>query len=61
MTVVAEGVETVEQLRLLQKLGCEHAQGYYMSHPVDFETFGMLLRSWIPRKFLPPSVQAVAN
>jgi EAL domain-containing protein (putative c-di-GMP-specific phosphodiesterase class I) len=33
MDVVAEGVETKEQLGLLRKLGCEHGQGYYFSRP----------------------------
>jgi diguanylate cyclase (GGDEF)-like protein/PAS domain S-box-containing protein len=34
MDVVAEGVETNEQLVLLQKLGCENGQGYFFSKPV---------------------------
>jgi EAL domain-containing protein (putative c-di-GMP-specific phosphodiesterase class I) len=34
MRVVAEGVETVEQLALLRKLGCEVAQGYLFSRPI---------------------------
>ncbi|HEX5709409.1 MAG TPA: EAL domain-containing protein, partial [Pyrinomonadaceae bacterium] len=33
MDVVAEGVETKEQLALLRKLGCESGQGYYFSRP----------------------------
>ncbi|MFL6207981.1 MAG: putative bifunctional diguanylate cyclase/phosphodiesterase [Pyrinomonadaceae bacterium] len=35
MDVVAEGVETKEQLSMLHTLGCEHGQGYYFSKPVD--------------------------
>ena len=38
--VVAEGVETEGQLRLLKDLGCTVVQGYYFSrplHPTDFE------------------------
>ena len=38
--VVAEGVETEEQMNLLKKLGCSVAQGYFFSHPLpapDFE------------------------
>ncbi|HEV2861764.1 MAG TPA: EAL domain-containing protein [Pyrinomonadaceae bacterium] len=33
MDVVAEGVETKEQLALLRRLGCENGQGYYFSRP----------------------------
>ena len=38
--VVAEGVETEEQMKLLKRLGCKLVQGYYFSrplHPADFE------------------------
>ncbi len=34
MEVTAEGVETEQQLRLLDALGCKHGQGYYFSCPV---------------------------
>jgi EAL domain-containing protein (putative c-di-GMP-specific phosphodiesterase class I) len=50
MDVVAEGVETNEQLVILQKLGCENGQGYFFSKPVNAdgaekiiaETYGAL-------------------
>ena len=35
MDLVAEGVETAGQLAGLRALGCEYAQGYYFSAPVD--------------------------
>ncbi len=35
LNVVAEGVETVEQLQALEKMGCHEAQGYYFSRPVS--------------------------
>jgi diguanylate cyclase (GGDEF)-like protein/PAS domain S-box-containing protein len=35
LDVVAEGVETAEQVRELKKLDCKYAQGYYFSHPVS--------------------------
>ena len=35
MDVVAEGVETLEQLEWLRAIGCEYAQGFYFSRPVD--------------------------
>lgn len=34
LDVVAEGVETGEQLKLLNGLGCDVAQGYYFSRPI---------------------------
>jgi diguanylate cyclase (GGDEF)-like protein len=34
LEVVAEGVETPEQMQYLASLGCDMVQGYYLSHPV---------------------------
>jgi EAL domain-containing protein (putative c-di-GMP-specific phosphodiesterase class I) len=34
-TVVAEGVETEEERRLMSTLGCDRAQGYLLGRPVD--------------------------
>jgi EAL domain-containing protein (putative c-di-GMP-specific phosphodiesterase class I) len=35
LTATAEGVETRDQLRLLHELGCDVAQGYLISHPLE--------------------------
>lgn len=35
LSVVAEGVETREQLDLLEELGCDIAQGFYFSKPIS--------------------------
>lgn len=34
LTVVAEGVEFEDQLRMLEELGCDHVQGFFLSRPV---------------------------
>ncbi len=47
MKVVAEGVETLEQLKLLQSYGCDEVQGYLFSKPVELEKFEKLLTSMI--------------
>ena len=44
LQVVAEGVETEEQLRCVRTLGCDHWQGYYCCEPQPAELFGAMLR-----------------
>jgi diguanylate cyclase (GGDEF)-like protein/PAS domain S-box-containing protein len=46
LRVVAEGVETTEQLAFLRKLGCDRAQGYYFSRPLPAEEIEPFLRNW---------------
>jgi EAL domain-containing protein (putative c-di-GMP-specific phosphodiesterase class I) len=41
--VIAEGVETLEDLMFLKAQDCEEAQGYYFSWPVPAEEFARLL------------------
>jgi EAL domain-containing protein (putative c-di-GMP-specific phosphodiesterase class I) len=43
LRVVAEGVETLEQLEFLRAHHCDEAQGYYFSKPVVPEQFACLL------------------
>jgi EAL domain-containing protein (putative c-di-GMP-specific phosphodiesterase class I) len=38
-TVVVEGVETHDVVEALRRLGCTHAQGYYLGAPQDPEQF----------------------
>jgi diguanylate cyclase (GGDEF)-like protein/PAS domain S-box-containing protein len=48
LRVVAEGVETREELAFLQTHLCDEAQGYYFSRPVLPQQFAMLLKTGIP-------------
>ncbi|NNG25568.1 bifunctional diguanylate cyclase/phosphodiesterase [Telluria aromaticivorans] len=48
MSVVAEGVETAEQLAILQGLDCNEVQGYYIARPVPAgEMMGMMRRRFL--------------
>ena len=44
MSVLAEGVETVQQREALLGFGCDHAQGWLFGRPVPPEEFGTALR-----------------
>ena len=60
MLVVAEGVETREQLEVLQEHGCPQGQGYYFCRPVPAEQFGQLLaRDIALRQSLDQLLEAV--
>lgn len=56
MSVVAEGVETAEQLHVLQSLSCDEIQGYYISRPVPADE----AQDLVQRRHLWPASQPAA-
>ena len=50
LRVIAEGVETPEEVAFLQAHQCDEAQGYYFSPPVPPEQFAKLLGSVFHRR-----------
>ncbi len=59
LEVLAEGVETEEQMSFLRDHNCDQIQGYYFSKPLDAEAFAEKLRGsrlpldWVKPKRLP--------
>jgi diguanylate cyclase (GGDEF)-like protein/PAS domain S-box-containing protein len=48
LTVVAEGVETEDQMNFLKDHSCDEMQGYHFSKPIAPEQFADLLRKHVP-------------
>lgn len=46
LKVVAEGVETLEDFEYVRAIGCDHAQGYFISKPVPGETVEKCIADW---------------
>lgn len=51
LEIIAEGVETEQQLTLMKDLGCDIVQGYYISRPMPSDEFLL----WLERNDLPKS------
>lgn len=46
LTLVAEGVETGDDWALVERLGCDHVQGYFVSRPIQASEFADWYRRW---------------
>lgn len=55
LTVLIEGVETLEQVDFITEIGCDIAQGYYFSKPVSLRDFDSLNKK-IKRQGFRPNV-----
>ena len=55
--VIVEGVDTVEQSRLVAEMGCDLLQGYYFSRPLQPQAVQRFLEAGTS---LPPAPQAKA-
>ena len=44
LKIIAEGIETIEHLKLLKEFGCDEAQGYFFSRPVPPDELVALLK-----------------
>ncbi|MGH1353115.1 MAG: EAL domain-containing protein, partial [Methyloligellaceae bacterium] len=52
LKIVAEGVETIEQLKAVNGLGCHIVQGYYFSEPLSASEFKLFLQNFTPDKVM---------
>jgi EAL domain-containing protein (putative c-di-GMP-specific phosphodiesterase class I) len=61
MTVIAEGIETFEQVQALIACGVEEGQGYLVSPPLPFGKFDELVESNQSRAFAEATVRQAAQ
>jgi EAL domain-containing protein (putative c-di-GMP-specific phosphodiesterase class I) len=47
--IIAEGIESEEEAKLMRLAGCQHMQGYYFARPQSFETLRLLVPARKPR------------
>ena len=62
LKLVAEGIETEEQLQFLKSLGCDFGQGYLISHPLpNQELTALLEKSYFPQFLYHDNLTEIPN
>ena len=56
MTVTAKGVENIQQLKLLEKFGCDELKGYHFCKPLSADQF----ESRLTEQEFGPHLQSIA-
>lgn len=49
LKVVAEGIENLESWQLLEKMGCDYGQGYFMGKPMPAKDYPTWLAAWLDK------------
>lgn len=50
LSIVAEGVETIEEAKVLKDMGCDYAQGYYFAKPMPEKDVTEFVHTWISKE-----------
>jgi EAL domain-containing protein (putative c-di-GMP-specific phosphodiesterase class I) len=50
LPIVAEGIETEEQLAVLRRMGCGLGQGFLLGRPAAADEMSRILRGWEPHR-----------
>jgi EAL domain-containing protein (putative c-di-GMP-specific phosphodiesterase class I)/anti-sigma regulatory factor (Ser/Thr protein kinase) len=61
LTVVAEGIEDVETLQVMQELGCDIGQGYYFAKPLPAPAIPAWLESGVTRAWTAQRTEIVVD
>lgn len=52
LKIVAEGIETLEQIQYLQGVNCDIGQGFFIGKPMEFTQIKMFLKRQLPKQTL---------
>jgi diguanylate cyclase (GGDEF)-like protein len=61
MDVIAEGVESAEQLAYLLRYGCDYYQGFYFSQPLAITAFDSHLQDWFKQHPQSPKIMSLTT